>query len=126
MENNNEQSKLTLDSLIGDNTSRAVFEDVIRQLLPQQVKLVELVKEGAEEKLQECLLYPAIMAPEPATFNTGALAAMWGSSDNNELTETLMRICLDMGVIAPSQTEGRFMISQNMKDKLEFILKQYP
>lgn len=97
-----------------------------------------------EEQLANAVLYPAVFAPFPATFDSVAIAGIIdnvGASDlekNDNPTQDLqftdIKInrtahligrMIELGVIEPSDMAGRYFVRQETITKLTPILNQF-
>lgn len=97
-----------------------------------------------EEQLAEAILYPAVFAPFPATFDSVAIAGIIddvGSSDLEKNTNPVLDMeftnakvdrtahlinrMLELGVIEQSEKAGRFHVMPEIVAKLTPILSQF-
>lgn len=138
--------ELPADTLFVDTLNpdmdRDDFMSAIRTIVTDDDKKV--LGENYEDQLAEAILYPAVFAPFPATFDSVAIAGIIddvGSSDlqknsdpvlDLEFTNTkvdrtahLINRMLELGVIEPSEITGRFHIKPEVVEKLTPILNQF-
>ena len=108
--------------MLGNDPSKADIEELLSKLLVQHRKVTELFADDAKEKLVECITYPGVFAPSPATFDRRALMAVWATTE--EASTLFLEICLEVGVLVPAEN-GRYMIPASVREKVHRICEKY-
>jgi hypothetical protein len=129
-----------VESLSSD-MSKDDFMKAVKDIVVDEDRNV--LGENCEEQIANAILYPAVFAPFPATFDSNAIAGIIdevGASDLQKTqdptldlehtdkiinrTSLLLNRSIQLGVIEPDEN-GRFFIKPDVAKKLGTILEKF-